>query len=151
MERKQYSLVKKEKVPIRIFVKPEWISLNNEERRIFNKELMESHGTHILLQDVRKRENDVYFSFHTTFDVKPKKGEFLSNILVYEDGSYSQSGSFDDLKLSDPAGREIPIGQTGSGPGSDFSFGIQTSDADRIKDGFVVEYLGFIRYEYVRK
>jgi hypothetical protein len=151
MERKEYSIIKKDKVKVEIAIKPEWIPFETDKPQSLNIKLYKSHNTTIFLQQVWNRGNDIYFSFHTTFDGDYNNGEFLYNMIINEARTYTSAGSPEDFVLTDLQGNEIQAGQTGYGPGSDFSFGIELSEYNKIKNGFKVKYSGMTLYEYSRK
>ncbi|NGM83768.1 hypothetical protein G5B47_15205 [Paenibacillus sp. 7124] len=152
LERNHYAITKKDTaVKLDLSIKPEWIPFETEKPQNLNIKIAESHNTNILLQQVWNRGNDIYFSFHTTYDLNFNKGKFLYNMLLNDDGTYTTKGSPEDFQLTDLHGSQIQIGQTGYGPGSDFSFGIDPSEYERIRNGFNVRYSGMILYEYSRK
>ncbi|WP_091073083.1 hypothetical protein [Paenibacillus sp. NFR01] len=151
LERKEYSINKEDKVNVEIAIKPEWIPFETDKPQNQNIELDKSHNTNIVLQQVWNRGNDIYFSFHTTYDVGYNNGEFLYNMIINEDRTYTSAGSPEDFVLTDLQGNGIHAGQTGYGPGSDYSFGIEPSEYNKIKNGFKVKYSGMTLYEYSRK
>ncbi|WP_166243054.1 hypothetical protein [Paenibacillus turpanensis] len=94
-------------------------------------------------------QNDIYFSFHTTFrDMNYSEGTLLYNMVINDDGTFTTVGSYKDFQLTDLEGNDIRIGQIGIGPGSDFSFGIDPSEYEKIKNGFHVRYSGMFLYHY---
>jgi hypothetical protein len=152
MNRENYTIYKNEDaINIKLFIKPEWIPFEKGERKKLNIQLTERNNTNIILQDVWNRGNDIYFSFHTTYNLDYKKGKFLYNMIFNDDGTYTNTGSFNDYQLLDTYQNAILIGQTGSGPESDFSFGIEPNEYDKIRKGFTINYSGMILYEYSRK
>jgi hypothetical protein len=145
-----YSLtLKQEQVPIEVYIKPDWISFNPDDGKELNIKLLEMHNTNINLDNVLNRGNDIYFSFHSTFNMKYNNGEFLYNGLFNEDGSFSSPTG--EIIVYDKDRNKIPIGQIGYGPGADFSFGIQPQDQKLIQNGFYVRYTGYILYDYSKK
>ncbi|WP_232101591.1 hypothetical protein [Paenibacillus sp. URB8-2] len=138
-------------VRLDLSIKPEWIPFDTEKPQNPNIKIAESQNTNIILQQVWNKGNDIYFNFHTTFDLNYNNGKFLYNMLINDDGTYTTKGSPEDFQLTDLHGSQIQIGQTGYGPGSDFSFGIDPSEYERIRNGFNVSYSGMILYEYSRK
>ena len=151
LKRDHYSITKKDNIKVDLNIKPEWIPFDTEEPQELNIKIAETHNTNISLQQVWNRGNDIYFSFHTSFNLDYRNGNFLYNMLLNDDGTYTSKGAHADFQLTDLKGNAIPLGQTGAGPGSDFSFGIEPSDYEKIKDGFNVSYSGLILYEYLRK
>lgn len=146
-----YSLsIQRKQIPIEIFVKPNWIPFHQKERKDLNKTLLEKHSTNIVLDNTWNRGNDIYFSFHATFDMHYRKGEFLYNGVFNDDGSIT-SPSIGKITLFDKERNSFPTGQIGYGPGADFSFGVQPKDQKFIKDGFYVKYTGYILYNYSKK
>lgn len=139
-----------EQVPIEFFIKPEWIAFQPEERKNLDINLLQTHRTTILLDDVWNRgkfANDIYFSFHAAFNLKFRSGEFLYNGVFHENGSFS-SPSPGEITIYDMNKNKISVGQHGYGPGADFSFGISLEDRKRIENGFYVKYTGYILYHY---
>ncbi|SFB04439.1 hypothetical protein SAMN05216312_103167 [Cohnella sp. OV330] len=139
-----------EQVPIEVFIKPEWIAFQPDERKDLEISLVQAHHTTILLDDVWHRgkfANDIYFSSHAVFNLKFKSGEFLYNGVFHENGSFS-SPSPGEITIYDINKNKIPVGQLGFGPGADFSFGISLEDQKRIENGFYVKYTGYMLYHY---
>lgn len=138
-----------EQVPFEIFIKPEWIAFQPDERKAPGIILVQTHQTTILLDDVWHRgkfAKDIYFSFHAVFNLKFKSGEFLYNGVFHDNGSVSSPTG--EITLYDRNKNKIPIGQLGFGPGADFSFGISLEDQKRIENGFYVKYTGYMLYHY---
>lgn len=140
-----------EPISAKLYIKPEWIPLISDQRLSLKEHLLQIHSTDIILDNVWNRGNDIYFSFCTAYDLEYKEGEFLYNGIFNEEGGFSWNSRIDGIVVYDMSGKRVDLGQTGSGPGSDFSFGIQPEDYTRIKDGFYVEYNDFILYQYVRE
>ena len=142
--------IKKEQVLIEVYIKPEWITFEPDEKKNLNVKVLEINNTNITLDNVWNRGNDIYFSFHTTTNMKYSSGEFLYNVVLNEDGTFTQP-SPGKILIYDENHKNIPVGQTGYGPGGDFSFGIQPENQINIKNGFYVNYTGYILYEYIKK
>ncbi|WP_143812953.1 hypothetical protein [Paenibacillus sp. XY044] len=139
----------KEKVPVKIFVKPEWIAFGHDERKDLKVEVLELNHTRILLDNVWNRGNDIYFSFEAFPGWDHRSGEFMYNGKLNPDGSVTTQGP--NLRLTDMSGQEIPFGQSGQGPGISFSFGINPEYHHLIRDGFYVQYSDFNVYRYAKK
>lgn len=150
INRKGYSLeLVTEQVPIKIFIKPEWIAWGQKERKELNIKTLELQNTNIILDNVWNRGNDIYFSFSTSFNINKKGGEFLYNGYFNDEGNFTNpSGS---IELFDINGNQISVGQTGTGPEAAFSFGIRPEEQKFINEGFYVEYNGYNLYEYSKK
>jgi hypothetical protein len=140
-----------EPINIKLFIKPEWIPFDSERKISLNERLLKVHGTNIILDNVWNRGTDIYFSFHTTYDLNDKEGEFIYNGTFHKDGTFTWNNKIDGTIIYDKNQTRIMIGQHGSGPGSDFSFGIDPEDYSSIEDGFYVEYNDFILYQYERE
>jgi hypothetical protein len=80
-----------------------------------------------------------------------KNGSFLYNGIFNNHGSFTDNMRDNDIILYTKDNERIEVGQRGIGPGSDFSFGIEPEDYEKIKNGFYVEYSGFILYEYLKE
>ncbi|RAP77224.1 hypothetical protein [Paenibacillus montanisoli] len=140
--------------PIEIFIKPEWIPFKSGERLKLELKLIELENTTISLQEVWNRgkfANDIYFSFHTTYHLDQDRGTFISNYSYNNDGTISRNHNIDDYILYDSNHNEIIIGETGAGPDSDFSFGVESDQFKDIRDGFYIKYTGMHLYEYSKK
>ncbi|REE88941.1 hypothetical protein A8990_10737 [Paenibacillus taihuensis] len=137
--------------PFEIFIKPEWIPFKSEERLKENHKLVQLNQTTIYLQDVWNRgkfANDIYFSFHTTYQLNRDNGTFMSNNSYNGVGTISSFYSIDAFTIYDSKHHEIIIGETGSGPGSDFSFAVDYDQLKDIKNGFYLKYTGMHVYAY---
>ncbi|MGU3471271.1 hypothetical protein ACLBWT_08995 [Paenibacillus sp. D51F] len=152
VEDKDYSVQEAARIKIDFFIKPEWIPPETEEPQKLNLKISESHQTNIVLQQVWNRGDDIYFSFHTTYEPDYDSGNFLHNMLIdKEKGTYTSAGSSSDFLLTDLTGKEIEVGSTGFGPGSDFAVGINSEEYRKIEKGFHISYSGMILYAYSRK
>jgi hypothetical protein len=140
-----------EPISITLFIKPEWIPFDSDSKLSLNEEVLKIHSTNIILDNVWNRGNDIYFSFRTTYDLNYREGEFVYNGNFNEDGTFTWSSKIDGTILYDKEQTRFTVGQTGSGPESDFSFGIGPENYSTIKDGFYIEYNNFIRYQYVKR
>lgn len=150
IDREEYSLsLETKQIPVELFIKPEWIAFNKDERKELTIDLLEMHNTNILLDNVWNRGNDIYFSFATIFNMKYKEGEFLYNGFFNDDGTFTSP--LEEVKLYDKNMNEFPVGQTGTGPEASFSFGIQPEEQELIREGFYVKYNGFNLYRYYRR
>lgn len=150
-QRDGYALtLQQEQVPIEVFIDPEWIPFQEDERKELNMKLLEVHDTTLYLTDVWNRGQDIYFSFHAEHHMDYKRGEFLYNGVFNEDGTFT-SPSVGGITLYDKENNPLAIGQTGYGPDADFSFGISIQDQELIKNGFYVKYTGYILYDYSKK
>jgi hypothetical protein len=147
--RKGYSLnISKEAVDIELFIKPEWIPFDSNKRKNLNLKLNERNNSNIILAQVWNRGNDIYFSFDTSYSLDYYKGEFLYNGIFNQDGTFSWNSNLDALSVYESLNHPIKIGQTGLGPNSAFSFGIEPEQYDRIRGGFYVKYSGMTLYRY---
>lgn len=147
--RSGYTLaLRQEPVPVELLVKPEWIANDPDERKEPKIALLERDNTTIVLDNVWNRGSDIYFSFHTTFKMSRDNGSFLYNGLFRENGSFSTAPV--EVLLFDLDRNPIPVGQIGTGPGADFSFGVDPKYKERIRDGFYVSYTGFNLYNYAK-
>ncbi|WP_308635717.1 hypothetical protein [Paenibacillus silvisoli] len=140
--------------PIEIFIKPEWIPFKSGERLKLDLKLMESDQTSIYLREVWNRgefAHDIYFSFQTRYKLNQDKGAFISNYSYNPDGTISRGHQHSDFHLYDSNKNEIMVDETGAGPGSDFSFGVDEGQFKAIKDGFYIKYTGMHLYEYSKQ
>ncbi len=128
------------------FIKPEWIPSEKDKKIRVNEKLIESHNTTVVLDEVWNRGEDISFSFHLTFNMNQKEGEFLNTYISNVDGS-STSGST-HLMLYDIQHNEIVTDGAGEGPGPFFSFDINKEKLDFIRDGFHVVHNGLQLHEY---
>jgi hypothetical protein len=138
----------KEPIDIEFHVKPEWIPFDSDEPKDLNIKLCKKNNTDIMLTQVWNRGGDIYFSFDTLYHLNYIKGKFLYNGLFYKNGLFVSKSNITDFLVFDTENNPINIGQTGSGPNSGFSFGIEPEEYSKIKDGFNVKYSGMILYTY---
>lgn len=152
IKRQGYTLKQiKKPVSVELFIKPEWIPFKSDEQKKLTIKLIEKNSTNVFVDNVLNRGNDIYFNFHTTFNMKHNNGEFLYNGVFNDDGTFTTYGSPYDFILYDKNGNKIDVGQTGDGPNADFSFGVNPENQELLRDGFYVKYSGFILYEYSKK
>jgi hypothetical protein len=154
INREGYIIREIEPVSLEIYIKPEWIPFDTTRPQKLNIKLLEKNNTIITLQQVVNRRgfaDDIYFSFHTAYTMIKDQGIFLSNYRFNDDGSVSQNFSYNDFSIYDSSKKQIMLGETGAGPGSDFSFGVEKDQFEEIRDGFYVKYTGMISYEYSKK
>ena len=151
-ERDGYTLnLIKDKEAVEFYIKPEWILVNGASEKKYAMELTSKNNTNIILDTVLNRENDIYFSFETTYNMNYHKGSFMYNMIFNENGSFTSYSSHTDFYFYNNNNEIIDVGhQTGRGPGSSFGFAIDSEDYDLIKDGFYVNYSGFNLYEYYK-
>ncbi len=140
-----------EPISITLFIKPEWIPFDSDSKLTLNEKMLKIHNTNIILDNIWNRGNDIYFSFRTKYDLNYRGGEFVYNGIFNNDGTFSWSSKIDGTILYDKEQRRITVGQTGSGPEADFSFGIESENYSTIKEGFYIEYNNFILYQYARR
>jgi len=147
--RKGYSLdIHKESIEIEVFIKPEWIPFDSDEPKNIDVKLCEKNDTDIILTQVWNRGNDIFFSFDTSYHLNYKNGEFLYNGFFNENGTFTFYSNVDDFLVYNLASDSINLGQKGIGPNSAFSFGIQSEEYDKIRNGFYIKYSGMNLYSY---
>lgn len=130
-----YSLsLESEQIPLEIFIKPEWIAFNQDERKELKVKVLELYNTDIWLDNVWNRGNDIYFSFTTSFNMNYKAGEFIYNGFFNTNGTFTTPSG--EVKLYDKNLNEFSVGQTGTGPGASFSFGVQPEDQKKLEKDF---------------
>ncbi|WP_202079107.1 hypothetical protein [Caldalkalibacillus salinus] len=147
----QYTIDQKEKENIELFIDPEWIPLSSVDSHKLDVQVAEFHNTSFLLHKVINREHDILFIFHTTYMLDSEEGTFLYNKIFNNDGTYTSTGANGQFILRDPQGEIIETGQTGFNSDFSFAFGIQSSEFEKLKEGFSVGYSGMILYEYSLK
>jgi hypothetical protein len=129
------------------FIKPSWIPTKENEVLKVNEDIAEVSNVNIVLESVIYRENDIYFNFDAKQLIEHSKGEILANYVLNPDGTcttYTPRNGFHIYNKNN----EIDVGQTGFGPDSKFSFGIDLENYNSIKDGFTFVYNGSILYGY---
>ncbi|MBO2945261.1 hypothetical protein JJQ72_14880 [Paenibacillus sp. F411] len=143
---KDYNITQvKDHSPISFSLEPEWISKHtNDKHKVF-----EINQHQIFLVSVKYRENDIYFSFHTKLKLPKKKGSFIYPGTIQDSGVFSTPR--EELRVLTLDNKIIQTTQIGIGPSSDFSFGINKTDQDKIIDGFKVEFEGIKLYNYFLK
>lgn len=135
-------------MPIQIFVKSEWIPFSAGEPLKRDIKVLETHSSNVIL-DVQNRDDDIYFSFRTTFNMDDPSGEFIYNGLFNAGGTFTYSP--EEVRLYDKNMNQLSVGQTGIGPEASFSFGIETEEQKLISEGFYVKYDGYNVYDYSKK
>lgn len=140
----------KESESVEFFIEPEWVPFNEDEKKELDIVLTTKNNTNIILTEVWNRGNDIYFSFDTSYNMDYNQGTFMYNGLFNEDGTFSTFGIIDAFDIHNLKNEKVEVGQTGRGPNSAFSFGINPENYELIKDGFNVDYSGFLLYEYYR-
>lgn len=147
--RNGYSLdIREEPIEIELFVKQEWIPFDSDKPMNLNVKLCEKNNTDIILTEVWNRGNDIYFIFDTSYHLNYKNGEFLYNGFFNEDGTFTSNSNINDFSVYNLKNEPIYLGQKGFGPNSSFSFGIQSEEYDKIRNGFYIKYSGMILYSY---
>lgn len=131
--------------PLEYFINPEWIPLEKDVKLNVNEKLIESHNTTIVLDEVWNRGEDISFSFHLTFDMNQKEGDFLNTFILNQDGSSTSISTH--IMLYDVQHNEIETNGIGVGL-SNFSFGINDENLDKIRDGFHVVHPGLQLHDY---
>lgn len=128
------------------YIESAWIPKDENEVIELDKEIGKVDKVGILLESVIHRGNDIYFNFDANQFINYDSGQFLTNYILNEDGSVTTYNSPDSFNIYNNT--KIDVGQTGFGPDSKFSFGIDIEVYDAIKDGFTLEYDGSILYGY---
>jgi len=131
---------------LEFFIKPEWIPLKQDEKFSINEKLIELHNTSIVLDEVWNQGENISFSFHLTFNMNQKEGEFINTYISNQDGS--ATSGMTQIMLYDIQQNEIVTNGIGEGPGSVFSFAINKENLDIIRDGFHVVNNGLQLHEY---
>ncbi|KOP67253.1 hypothetical protein AMS62_19865 [Bacillus sp. FJAT-18019] len=150
IDRDGYSLtLESEQIPLEIFIKPEWIAFNQDERKELKVKVLKLYNTDIWLDNVWNRGNDIYFSFTTSFNMNYKAGELMYNGFFNTNGTFTTPSG--EVRLYDKNLNEFTVGQTGTGPEAAFSFGIQPEEQKLISEGFYVKYNGYNLYVYSKK
>ena len=140
-----------ENKPIKLYIEEELFQLRDGEEKNLNIVLDEQYNTKIILEHIIRRDDDVYFSFTTDYALPYRRGHFLYNGILNSDGSITSYSTGQEFELINALDESIDAGQTGSGPNSDFSFGISKEQIDQIEDGFTVFYKGMYLYEYRKR
>ncbi|QCT01794.1 hypothetical protein E6C60_1076 [Paenibacillus algicola] len=143
---KNYNITQvKDHNPITFSLKPEWIFKQIKDKH----KVFEINQHQIFLVSVKNRENDIYFSFHTKLKLPKKKGSFIYPGTIQGSGVFSTPR--EEIRVLTLDNKIIQTTQIGIGPSSDFSFGINKTDQDKIIDGFKVEFKGMKLYNYFLK
>ncbi len=130
-------------------IKPEWIPVKDNQEIKLNEEIGKIDQVSIILESVIHRGNDIYFNFDAIPYIKYNQGEFLYHYIINEDGTFT-SYSSSIFKIY-KGNQNIDVGQTGTGPDSKFSFGINIDYFEQIKNGFTFDYTGGILYAYEKQ
>lgn len=150
INRKGYNIIELEK-PVNFtgIIKPEWIPVKDNQEIKVKEEIGKINQVSIILESVMHRGNDIYFNFDAIPYIKYGQGEFLYHHIINKDGTFTSyySGIFKVSK----GNQNIDVGQTGTGPDSKFSFGIDIDYYEQIKAGFTFDYTGGILYTYEKQ
>ena len=132
-------------------IEPTWVPENENEVIELNKEIGKAGRVGIILESVMHRGNDIYFNYDAKPFINYYSGEFLYHAEFNEDGTVSSYFPSNAFNIYDKNNNKIDVGQTGCGPISKFSFGIEIENYDAIKEGFTLEFNGGILYRYTHK
>ena len=144
-----YRIIKEaDQIDIHFFIKPEWIPFESKKPNKLNMVIAEKHNTKIILNEIWNQGDRIQFSFHSLYDLHNDNGKFLSNKMINDDGSYTNSSLFSNYQLTNLAEEKIILVGLTNGPDSQFSFDIGSVDFDKIKIGFNVKYTAMNLYRY---
>jgi hypothetical protein len=152
VHRSGYVLVEKANpVPVELRIRPEWIpAAAQESPERPGITLKELHNTAIKLDYVWHAGDHIQFGFSVSPAMNRRGGEFLYNIRVNPDGTYTDNVPAGVFRITWPEGEAIDYGPVGFGPGTLIVLSVNADDYERIKDGFRLEYNGLILYEYAK-
>ncbi len=130
-------------------IKSEWIPVKDNQEIKVKEEIGKIDQVSIILESVMHRGNDIYFNFDAIPYIKYSQGEFLNHYIINEDGTFISY--YSDIFKVYKGNQNIDVGQTGTGPDSKFSFGIDIDYYEQIKAGFTFDYTGGILYTYEKQ
>lgn len=146
--------LEQEQIPVRFFIPVASVAFIDElgsgDKKQISLPVWKTDETQIILDNVMRHDQELYFSFTLAHDMHLFRGHILHNSLIHADGSVSVPGE-NRVVVYDADGKRIELGSTGTGPDADFSFGIRNEDLQQIAGGFYVEYTGYYLYAYSRK
>lgn len=150
VHRNGYSVnILKESIETDFFIKPEWIPFDSGKTNNLKVKVCTKNNTDIILTQVTNNDDNIYFSFDTSYHLNYNKGEFLYNELINEDDTFTSDGSSSDFILYNSKNEPFNVGGSGDGPNSAFGFGVIPEDNGKIKNGFYVKYTGMKLYSYI--
>lgn len=150
-QQKYYLVLLDKRVPIDIFVKPEWIPKAQDEELLIQEVVATIEGNDIILDNVVYREDDIYFNFTTKNNMHRNGGILIANQIIEANGEFSSENFLSLLNLNNANGEVVTPGQLGIGPGFDFSIGVELADAPSIQQGFYVKNVSYMLYRYEKK
>lgn len=145
-------------IPVEMFITPEMYDIEMGSEKILNEVMYDGHHTKIILEWVHLDEDELSFSFTTDYDLPVLEGNLLYNItfnpevsriIIFKpEISESITSNPSGYEAKTPNGEILQIGQTGSGPNSDFGFALRQPPMELLQEGFTVRYYGMYLYEY---
>lgn len=138
-------------IPVEMFIAPEMYDIEMGSEKLLNEVMYDEHHTKIILKRVHLNEDELSFSFTTDYDLPVLEGEFLYNGIFHSDGSIMFTSRHDEYEAKTLDNVTLQIGQTGSGPNSDFRFALRQPPMELLQEGFTVRYNAMYLHEYQSK
>ena len=141
--------VSQEVVPIEMFIEPQMYNIKEGTEKTVNQVVHRQNNTSIILESVIFREDYLFFNFTTDYALPFVEGEFLYNGIFHSNGSFTTTGGgWDEYEAKTLRNEQLEIGQTGSGPNSDFGFSLYKPQLELLNEGFTIRYNGMYLYNY---
>lgn len=138
-------------IPVEMFIAPEMYDIEMGSEKLLNEVMYDERNTKIILERVYLNEDELSFSFTTDYDLPVLEGEFLYNGTLHPGGSITRTSGFNDYEAKNPNNETLQIGQTGSGPNSDFGFALRQPPMELLQEGFTVRNNAMYLHEYQLK
>lgn len=141
---KKYEITNVQEMPIKIFIKPEWIPINYNSK-IEDKVLLELYNSKIILNVTKS--NKLTFDFKIKQNMDYNGGEFLYTTILH--GDNNATVIYPEVILIDKNNKKIDVSH-GIG-NSNFVFDIEQKNFKDIEEGFYMEYNYVYIHNYVKK
>ncbi|MEG0386344.1 MAG: hypothetical protein RR587_15150 [Solibacillus sp.] len=135
-------------IPVEMFIAPEMYDIEMGSEKVLNEVMYDEHHTKIILEWVHLDEDELSFSFTTDHDLPLLEGNFLYSGILHPGGSITRNSGHSNYEAKTPNNETLQIGQTGSGPNSDFGFALRQPPMELLQEGFTVRYYGMYLHEY---
>jgi hypothetical protein len=133
-------------------LKPEWVPESNGEVIRLNEFVEKKFNTTIVLDEIGRRDNEVYLQVKAIPSLPRKSGHVLSTTMIHPENTYSTVAppSGGKWKISDKDGQAIPLMEygTGDGPGDLSSIFIRDEDQNKFDQELIFTFTGYNLYGY---
>lgn len=133
-------------------LKPEWVPKTNGEVNRLNVFIEKKFNTTIVIDEIGRRDNEVYVQIKAIPSAPRKSGHLLSTTMINSDNTYSTVAPPPEgkWKISDKDGKAIPSMEygTGDGPGDLSAIFIQDEEQNKFDQELIITFSGYNLYGY---